>query len=63
METPCTCRPIRVENLDEAVWTHIKQLLEDPVLIRAELERRRDEGLAAARSSSAGNACSKTSNA
>jgi site-specific DNA recombinase len=45
METPCTCRPIRVEDLDEAVWTQIKQLLEDPVLIRAELERRRDEGL------------------
>ena len=47
METPCTCRPIRVEDVDEAVWTQVKQLLEDPVLIRAELERRRDEGLRA----------------
>ena len=47
METPCTCRPIRVEDLDEAVWTQVEQLLEDPVLIRVELERRRDEGLRA----------------
>jgi site-specific DNA recombinase len=27
------------------VWTQVEQLLEDPTLIRAELERRRDEGL------------------
>ena len=45
METPCACRPIRVEDLDEMVWTQVEQLLEDPTLIRAELERRRDEGL------------------
>jgi site-specific DNA recombinase len=47
METPCTCRPFRVEDVDEAVWTQVKRLLEDPVLVRAELERRRDEGLRA----------------
>jgi len=47
MQTPCTCRPIRVEDVDEAVWTQVKRLLEDPVLVRAELERRRDEGLRA----------------
>ena len=45
MKTPCTCRPIRVEDVDEAVWTQVKRLLEDPLLIRTELERRRDEGL------------------
>ena len=47
MKTPCTCRPIRVEDVDEAVWTQVKRLLEDPFLIRTELERRRDEGLRA----------------
>jgi site-specific DNA recombinase len=47
MKTPCTCRPIRVEDVDEAVWTQVKGLLEDPLLVRAELERRRDEGLRA----------------
>jgi site-specific DNA recombinase len=47
MKTPCTCRPIRVEDVDEAVWTQLKRLLEDPLLVRAELERRRDEGLRA----------------
>ena len=45
METPCTCRPIRVEDLDEAVWSQVERLLEGPALIRAELERRRDESL------------------
>jgi site-specific DNA recombinase len=47
MKTPCTCRPIRVEDVDEAVWTQVQRLVEDPVLVRAELERRRDEGLRA----------------
>jgi site-specific DNA recombinase len=47
MKTPCTCRPIRVEDVDEVVWTQVKRLLEDPFLIRTELERRRDEGLRA----------------
>ncbi len=41
--TPCACRPIRVEDLDEAVWQQVEQLLEGPALIRAELQRRRDE--------------------
>jgi site-specific DNA recombinase len=45
METPCGCRPIRVEDLDEAVWNQVETLLEDPVSIRAELDRRREESL------------------
>jgi site-specific DNA recombinase len=45
LPTPCLCRPIRVEDLDEAVWSQVERLLEEPVLIRAELERRRDESL------------------
>lgn len=47
MKTPCTCRPIRVEDVDEAVWNQVKGPFEDPLLVRAELERRRDEGLRA----------------
>lgn len=42
---PCACRPIRVEDLDEAVWGQVKRLLEEPGLIGAELQRRRDEGI------------------
>jgi site-specific DNA recombinase len=45
LATPCPCRPIRVEDLDEAVWNQVERLLEEPALIRAELERRRDESL------------------
>jgi site-specific DNA recombinase len=45
METPCDCRPIRVEDLDEAVWSQVEKMLEEPALIRAELERRREESL------------------
>jgi site-specific DNA recombinase len=45
METPCECRPIRVEDLDDAVWNQVENLLEDPALIRAELDRRREESL------------------
>ena len=45
MATPCGCRPIRVEDLDEAVWAQVERLLEEPALIRAELQRRRDESL------------------
>jgi len=45
METPCGCRPIRVEDLDEAVWNQVENLLENPALIRAEIERRREESL------------------
>jgi site-specific DNA recombinase len=45
MERPCPCRPIRVEDLDELVWQQIIALLEKPELIRAELDRRRQESL------------------
>jgi len=45
METPCQCRPIRVEDLDEAVWNQVESLLENPASIRVELERRREESL------------------
>jgi site-specific DNA recombinase len=44
-EPACSCRPIRVEDLDELVWNQVVKLLEDPALIRAELERRRQESL------------------
>jgi site-specific DNA recombinase len=43
LDNPCTCRPIRVEDLDDAVWGHVERLLEDPALVREELQRRRDE--------------------
>jgi hypothetical protein len=42
---PCACRPIRVEDLDELVWKQVTELLEKPELLRAELERRRQESL------------------
>lgn len=45
LATPCPCRPVRVEDLDDAVWSQVERLLEAPALIRAELERRRDESL------------------
>lgn len=45
LATPCTCRPVRVEDLDDAVWSQVERLLEEPTLIRAELQRRRDESL------------------
>jgi len=45
MAAPCTCRPIRVEDLDDAVWSQVERLLAEPALIRAELQRRRDESL------------------
>jgi site-specific DNA recombinase len=45
LATPCTCRPIRVEDLDETVWNQVERLLEEPALIRAELQRRRDESV------------------
>ena len=44
-DPPCACRPIRVEDLDELVWGQVSDLLEKPELIRAELERRRQESL------------------
>jgi site-specific DNA recombinase len=42
---PCSCRPIRVEDLDELVWGRVTGLLEKPELIRAELQRRQEESL------------------
>lgn len=41
----CSCRPIRVEDLDELVWGQVTQLLEKPELIGAEIQRRREESL------------------
>jgi site-specific DNA recombinase len=43
--TLCDNRPVRQDLLDQIVWTEVVRLLEDPVLIQHELERR----LAAAR--------------
>jgi len=45
MDSPCSCKPIRVEDLDELVWQQVMDLLEKPELIRAELDRRRQESL------------------
>jgi site-specific DNA recombinase len=45
LAAPCSCRPIRVEDLDDAVWNQVERLLEEPALLRTELERRRDESL------------------
>jgi site-specific DNA recombinase len=36
----CRSRPIRADELDEFVWAQIRQLLEDPELVRAEIDRR-----------------------
>ena len=44
-DPPCPCRPIRVEDIDGLVWAQVTDLLEKPELIRAELERRRQESL------------------
>ena len=41
----CSCRPIRLDYLDELVWQELLRLLRTPVLIQAELERRRTESL------------------
>ena len=38
----CQQRPIRLDLLEQVVWTEILRLLEDPSLIRAELERRHE---------------------
>ena len=39
----CSNRPVRQDYLDEIVWRRVLQLLEDPELIRAEIERRLQE--------------------
>ena len=36
----CDNRPIRQDYLDEMVWKHVVQLLENPELIRVEIQRR-----------------------
>jgi site-specific DNA recombinase len=36
----CTSRPIRADELDPLVWVEVRRLLEDPALVRAELDRR-----------------------
>ena len=38
----CTNRPIRQDYLDEFVWNEIIRLLDDPKLIQAEIDRRRE---------------------
>ena len=41
----CRTSPIRQDYLDELVWKHVIGLLEDPVLIGEEIERRHQEAL------------------
>jgi len=41
----CNNRPIRQDYLDELVWEHVIELLENPVLISEEIERRHQEAL------------------
>ena len=36
----CSAQPIRLDLLEDAVWTEVARLLEDPALIQAELTRR-----------------------
>jgi site-specific DNA recombinase len=36
----CRSRPIRADELDELVWAEVRRLLEDPTLVRAEIDRR-----------------------
>lgn len=43
----CDSRPIRQDLLDEVVWRQVMRLIEDPTLIRAELDRRLDAARAA----------------
>src|SRR5205085_967894 len=41
-EPVCTNRPIRQYYLDQFVWSEIIRLLDDPSLIQAEIDRRRE---------------------
>ena len=43
----CDSRPIRQDLLDQIVWQEVIHLIEDPTLIRAELDRRLDAARAA----------------
>jgi site-specific DNA recombinase len=36
----CNSRPIRADELEPLVWNEVRQLLEDPTLVRAEIDRR-----------------------
>ncbi len=36
----CHSRPIRADELDGLVWEEVRRLLEDPALVRAEIDRR-----------------------
>src|SRR5262249_20345341 len=36
----CNCKPVRQDYLDDIVWRQIVQLLEDPMLIQREVEKR-----------------------
>ena len=36
----CNSRPVRQELLDDIVWTELVRLLEDPALVKAEIDRR-----------------------
>jgi hypothetical protein len=38
----CTNRPVRQDSLDRFVWDEMIRLLDDPVLVQAEIERRRE---------------------
>ncbi len=38
----CTNRPVRQDYLDRFVWEQILRLLEDPTLVQAEIDRRRE---------------------
>jgi site-specific DNA recombinase len=39
----CNCKPLRQDYLDDIVWQQIVQLLEDPMLIQREVEKRVEE--------------------
>ena len=36
----CAARPVRIEEVDEPVWIQVLALLENPELIKAEIDRR-----------------------
>jgi site-specific DNA recombinase len=36
----CAARPVRIEDIDELVWSQVLALLENPELIQAEIQRR-----------------------
>lgn len=36
----CHSRPVRADELDALVWEQVRRLLEDPTLVRAEIDRR-----------------------